>query len=257
MGDPTDAPGRTDGDPAEDTSPVVSASGAPLGGLEDGAGEPDPDVERFTQRWLHALDRSGCLVVPAAEAADPLRALGARLAAAVRGPQLDLERASAVGRALTDDRFDPARVLQPTIATVVEGFAADLGDTIPIAHRPAVADLAGALAQGFAQASRERAAAAHEDRLATRHRLEGIFAQAAVGIGIVDPDGRVLDVNPSMAAMIGMPAEQLRGRTLRQVVGVSTAEVTKHYRDLVSGRIEHFRLELGGSPRRSPCPKAR
>ena len=84
-----------------------------------------------------------------------------------------------------------------------------------------------------------------EERRVARTRLEAIFAEAAVGIGVVDPGGWVLDVNPTMARMIGLSPERLRGANVRELVAATAREVVECYQDLIEGRIEHFRLELG------------
>jgi diguanylate cyclase (GGDEF)-like protein/PAS domain S-box-containing protein len=249
MGDPADASGRADGDPGTGAGDPGSDTGSDSDGSRslpiDSAGERDPAAERFARRWLRGLTGCACLRMPHDEAAALLQALAARLASAARGPRIDLTAAGAVGRSLADARFNPAEVLAHTLVSVVEGFAVDLGDTLPADQRTRVAAVAGALAQGFAQALHEPVLSEHEQRMAARNRLEAIFAEAAVGIAIVDQRGRVLDVNPTMTAMIGLPPDQLRGRTVGQVVGASSREVMEHYQDLIEGRTEHFRLELG------------
>jgi diguanylate cyclase (GGDEF)-like protein/PAS domain S-box-containing protein len=242
MGDPTDASVRSGNDPGSDAGNDLDGRAEPP---VYSAGERDPGAERFARRWLRGLTGCRCLLMPHDEAAELLQALTARLASAVRGPRLDLAAVAAVGRSLTDARFNPAEVLTHTLVSVVEGFATDLGDTLPPDQRSRVAALTGALAQGFAQALHEPVLTEHEQRMAARNRLEAIFAEAAVGIAIVDPRGGVLDVNPTMATMIGLTPEQLRGRNVRQVVGASSREVMEHYQDLIDGRREHFRLELG------------
>jgi diguanylate cyclase (GGDEF)-like protein/PAS domain S-box-containing protein len=265
MGDPTDASGRFDGGPGSCPHGDAGSEAGEAGGTgNDPDGAPgrsldsadvrDPDVQRFARRWLRGLTGCACLRMPHDEAAELLRALSARLAAAVRGPRLDLSAAAAVGRSLADPRFNPAEVLSHTLVAVVDGLAVDLGDTLPADQRARVAALTGALAQGFAQALHDPVLTEHEQRSAARTRLEAIFAEAAVGIAVVDPAGLVLDVNPTMAAMIGVPPEQLRGRSVRELVGAGSREVMEHYQDLIEGRVEHFRLELGRAD--SPVTRA-
>ncbi len=61
-------------------------------------------------------------------------------------------------------------------------------------------------------------AVAHDPRLATRivetpSLFEAVFSQSNVGVSIVDPAGRVLEINDAFCAMIGLPADQIIGQT--------------------------------------------
>src|SRR5450631_3446314 len=132
MGDPTGASGQFDSalggdvrDSADNPSDAEASDDldVPVQPRIDSAGERDPEVERFARRWLRGLTGCRCLRMPHDEAAELLQALSARLASAARGPRPDLAAAAAVGRSLTDVRFDPAEVLTHTVVCVVEGFA--------------------------------------------------------------------------------------------------------------------------------------
>src|SRR4051794_37146301 len=41
-----------------------------------------------------------------------------------------------------------------------------------------------------------------------------VFAHAPTGVALTTPDGVLLDVNGALAELLGIPAEQLRGRSL-------------------------------------------
>ena len=57
---------------------------------------------------------------------------------------------------------------------------------------------------------------AEAERRTSEARFRALFAQAAVGIGILSMEGRVIDANAAWAAQMGYPVEEMRGRTIRR-----------------------------------------
>jgi diguanylate cyclase (GGDEF)-like protein/PAS domain S-box-containing protein len=53
---------------------------------------------------------------------------------------------------------------------------------------------------------------------ATQHRLDAFFANATVGIGVAEQDGRFLDTNPALTDILGHPAADLAQRTLFDLI---------------------------------------
>lgn len=125
--------------------------------------------------------------------------------------------------------------------------------------RARCARLQHALAAGYAHALRERTLAEQEaiarssllarsDAVqamhATEARFRAVFEGAAIGIGIADLDGNVLEVNETLTRMFGGLEHHVRGR---KVTDWSHPEDRPHfwqlYRELVRGEREHFRVE--------------
>jgi PAS domain S-box-containing protein len=85
-------------------------------------------------------------------------------------------------------------------------------------------------------------------------RLRTLFDTANEGIWIIDPEARTTDLNPALAAILGLPREAVLGHTIFEFVDEANAAV---FRD----QIEHRRHGETGSyeiallrPDRSPVP---
>ncbi len=211
------------------------------------------DVHRFARRWALAL---GGMVSPAlthAGVEQLLRRLTADLLTAARAGDPMLARA--VGAALIEANYRDAAVCDRTVQLLGEHFVGDLGDDAA-GH---MAMVQGAVAGGFATAMRtqvlreqeetQRAALtathlAEERRWTSEARFAAVFAEAAVGIGMVGLDGVITDVNSAMADMLGVPPERIRGRTIADVIGpAKLGRAFADYERLATGRIDRFRAE--------------
>ena len=93
--------------------------------------------------------------------------------------------------------------------------------------------LQGAVAAGYARALQDRTrreqerrsaaalaarAAAEQARWDSEARFRTVFAEAVIGIGLADTEGRVLEVNRALAEMLGRPESALRGATISTFV---------------------------------------
>ena len=75
-------------------------------------------------------------------------------------------------------------------------------------------------------------------------RFEAIFESVTVGISVADLSGRMLDVNPALAAMLGYDDGELVGRSFGDITHPDdVAASLERYRDLVSGRGGPYSLE--------------
>ncbi len=115
------------------------------------------------------------------------------------------------------------------------------------------------MAAGFAEALRERTLAEQEAIAQAALQAQGVVAQAlhasearfravfegaAIGIGIADLDGNVLQVNGALTRMFGLTDQPLRGRNVREWTHPDDAPQTwKLYEELVRGEREHYHLE--------------
>jgi diguanylate cyclase (GGDEF)-like protein/PAS domain S-box-containing protein len=209
------------------------------------------------------------------EIADALRPLTLRIALAVRDDVPDPELGRDVGAALMRHGYGTTAVIGPTLLALLDGFAAELGPSYTggqeLAGRPEavvrarVAATAAAIAAGFSDVTRQHALAAQEElqraalaavrsaeaeRRTSEARFRALFAQAAVGIGILTMEGRVIDANAAWAAQMGYSVEEMRGRTIREIAvpGGSPAAFMK-LRELLSGKRDSFRMEIAHTNR--------
>ncbi|AXX33553.1 EAL domain-containing protein [Actinosynnema pretiosum subsp. pretiosum] len=184
------------------------------GGAGD-APEPRADLgaatahEGFAQRWAEALP-------------DPAAHLGTlvRLTAglsSVDGQEPE-EAARRVGRALVGHGPGRPGVLEGTIAFLAENLRPHLvalhGADHPAASRvPAVL---GAVAAGFAEAAAELAA--DEVREEGEAKFRAVWRTSALAIAEVASDGRVVDHNAALPAILGYPPDRVAGLSAREVV---------------------------------------
>lgn len=75
-------------------------------------------------------------------------------------------------------------------------------------------------------------------------RFRAMFENSAVGMGVMSLDRVVLDSNPAMCAMLGYSREELVGQSPSMVTYPEDFPAsTEHYRQLLSGEINHYIAE--------------
>ena len=78
---------------------------------------------------------------------------------------------------------------------------------------------------------------------ASEEKYRATFNNAAVGMDLVNHNGRFLEVNDTLSNFLGYAREELKNLTILDVTYPEDAESTKQYDALVQGRIENYRLE--------------
>ncbi|RSS57753.1 bifunctional diguanylate cyclase/phosphodiesterase [Streptomyces sp. WAC06614] len=126
-------------------------------------------------------------------------------------------------------------------------------------YRARCARLQHGIAAGFARALRERtlreqeaiarsALTARSDAQEALHlseeRFRAVFEGAAIGIGIADLEGNVLEVNDALLQMFGGLEGHVRGRNVSEWGHPDDApNIWRMYGELVRGEREHYRAE--------------
>jgi diguanylate cyclase (GGDEF)-like protein/PAS domain S-box-containing protein len=166
--------------------------------------------------WDRAL--AGSSSVPRTAADD--RGLFAQLAEWIiqvpADPDLARKAGAAVANALIDAHYTQSASLSASFALLDEHLA-DLPDPRILTA------LRSGLAAGYADALRERTRAEQESiRQAVlsayrtgEARFRAVFRNSALGIGIADGHGRILEVNQSLADMMGVEPTDVRGMDFR------------------------------------------
>jgi PAS domain-containing protein len=173
-----------------------------------------PTAAALAGRWLTALDGTADTLLSRPELRAFLTERGSELLDYTGTPT-----AADVARQLVDANLHTLAAIEATMTVVAEALA----------DAPRAAEVIAGLGAGFAAALQERSRreqesllrsaldavrTAERDRQESEARFRAVFADAAVGIGMVGLNGRVIDVNNEFARMIGAVPRQMGGQTV-------------------------------------------
>ncbi|MCP2259348.1 PAS domain S-box-containing protein/diguanylate cyclase (GGDEF) domain-containing protein [Streptoalloteichus tenebrarius] len=230
-------------------------------GGEDGPCGPDV-VGGLAAAWAEAVAGTSYVSMSRSEIEQHLAGLTRQLVTALLAEPFDPTPARQVGAAMVAAHFTGTETLNRTVALLATELPARLGlfrDGCqgPVVER--VAAVQGALAAGYAEALRQRTLDEQEaisqavfvarDQTeqalrASEARFRAVFAEAAIGIGVGDMAGRILEANASLLEMMGYSLEELRQRNVRDFMHPEdAASVWRLYDELVHGQRDHFRVE--------------
>ncbi|NBE54689.1 putative bifunctional diguanylate cyclase/phosphodiesterase [Streptomyces boluensis] len=225
---------------------------------------PEGRLRRFATIWSRAVFPVTATSLSRGELEQQLVPLARRLRDALAARCFTAAEGQAVGAALIGAHCtDPdalSRTLDVVDAYLVLYCGSEDDPRGKDALRSRCSRLQHAVAAGFAQALRERTLAEQEAisraALDARHavaealhaseaRFRAVFEGAAIGIGIADLDGTVLQVNDTLTRMFGGGlGQQIRGRNLSDWTHPDDApQVWRLYEELVRGEREHYRVE--------------
>ncbi|MFG3497591.1 putative bifunctional diguanylate cyclase/phosphodiesterase [Streptomyces sp. NPDC047928] len=223
---------------------------------------PEDRLRRFATIWSRAIFPVTATSMTRTEFEQHLRPLAGQLSAALHERPFDPAAAHRVGAALVAAHCTDPDALSRTLGVVDAYLVLYCGAASPLPAeelRARCARLQHAMAAGFAQALRERTLAeqeaiarsalaarsfAEQALHATEARFRAVFEGAAIGIGIADLQGNVLEVNEALTRMFGGLDSLVRGRNVSEWVHPEDApHVWKLYGELVRGEREHFRVE--------------
>ncbi|MGW1607231.1 putative bifunctional diguanylate cyclase/phosphodiesterase [Streptomyces eurythermus] len=221
---------------------------------------PEDRLLRLTTIWSRAVYPVTSTSLTRAEFAEELLPLARRLSELLRARNFDADAAKAVGAALVDAHCTDPEALSRTLDCVDAYLVLYCGEDGPQDElRLRSSRLQHAMAAGYAQALRERTRAEQEAIAQAALRAQGVVAQAlhasearfravfegaAIGIGIADLRGNVLQVNEALLRMFGLSEQTLRGRRVQDWVHPEDApQIRRLYEELVRGEREHYHVE--------------
>ncbi|MEV7684077.1 EAL domain-containing protein [Streptomyces sp. NPDC088341] len=221
----------------------------------------DDRLRRFATIWSRAIFPATATSLTRPEFEKHLIPLARELRDALHARPFDTAPAGRVGAELVTAHCTDPEALARTLGVIDDYLVLYCGtDELPVEEgRARCARLQHSLAAGFAQALRERtlteqeaiarsalAARGHAEEAlhATETRFRAVFEGAAVGIGIADLDGNVLEVNETLTEMFGGLEHHVRSRNVSEWVHPEDVpHVWRMYGELVRGEREHFRVE--------------
>ncbi|RRQ82479.1 putative bifunctional diguanylate cyclase/phosphodiesterase [Streptomyces griseofuscus] len=221
---------------------------------------PEDRLRRLTTIWSRALYPVTSTSLTRAEFEEQLRPLARRLSELLRVRSFDADAAKAVGAALVEAHCTDPEALSRTLDCVDAYLVLYCGGDGPQDElRMRSSRLQHAMAAGYAHALRRRTLAEQEAIAQAALRAQGVVAQAlhasearfravfegaAIGIGIADLDGHILQVNEALLRMFGLTQQSLRGRRVQDWTHPDDAPQTwRLYDELVRGDREHYHLE--------------
>ncbi|WP_063753205.1 putative bifunctional diguanylate cyclase/phosphodiesterase, partial [Streptomyces resistomycificus] len=225
--------------------------------------EPDGTedrLRRFATIWSRAVFPVTSTSATRPEFEEQLLPLARRLSQALRARIFDADEAKAVGAALVAAHCTDPDALTCTLDCVDAYLVLYCGqDGVQDDLRARAARIQHAMAAGFAQALRERTLAEQEAIAQAALQAQGIVAQAlhasearfravfegaAIGIGMADLEGNILQVNGALLRMFGLTDTAMRGRRVPEWTHPDDApQVWKLYDELVRGEREHYHVE--------------
>ncbi|MFF5857679.1 putative bifunctional diguanylate cyclase/phosphodiesterase [Streptomyces sp. NPDC012751] len=221
---------------------------------------PEDRLRRLTTIWSRAVFPVTSTSLTRTEFEEQLLPLARRLSELLHTRSFDADAAKAVGAALVGAHCTDPEALTRTLDCVDAYLVLYCGGDGPQDElRMRSSRLQHAMAAGYAQALRTRTLAEQESIAQAALRAQGVVAQAlhasearfravfegaAIGIGIADLDGNILQVNEALLRMFGLTATTLRGRRVQDWVHPEDAPQTwRLYDELVRGEREHYHLE--------------
>ncbi|GAA0650069.1 cyclic Di-GMP phosphodiesterase RmdA [Streptomyces thermocarboxydovorans] len=221
---------------------------------------PEDRLRRFTTIWSRAVFPVTSTSSTRAELEEQLLPAARRLGEALHARVFDPEAGRTAGAALVEAHCTDPDALSRTLDCLdsyLVLYCGGDGDCEDLRAR--CARLQHALAAGFAEALRRRTLAEQEAIAQAALRAQGVVAQAlhatearfravfegaAIGIGIADLEGNVLQVNGALLRMFGQSEQALRGRNVLQWTHPDDApQVWKLYEELVRGERDHYHVE--------------
>ncbi|MDI9883400.1 EAL domain-containing protein [Streptomyces sp. HNM0645] len=218
-------------------------------------------LRRFATIWSRAIFPVTATSLTRPEFEGHLLPLARQLSDALHTRPFDPGAAQRVGAALVDAHCTDPDALSRTLGVVDAYLVLYCGNDQEPADdsRARCARLQHALAAGYALALRERTlseqeaiarsalaarSVAMEALHATETRFRAVFQDAAIGIGIADLDGNVLEVNDTLTRMFGGLEHHVRGRKVNEWAHPEDRPQTWNmYEELVRGEREHYRVE--------------
>ncbi|GHA63292.1 GGDEF domain-containing protein [Streptomyces tauricus] len=221
---------------------------------------PEGRLRRFATIWSRAVFPVTATSLTRPEFEERLVPLARRLSEALRARTFEAAEGQAVGAALIGAHCTEPEALSASLDCVDAYLVLYCGgDGAQDALRARSARLQHAMAAGFAKALRERTLAEQEaiaraalqaqgivaDALhATEARFRAVFEGAAIGIGVADLDGNILQVNNALLRMFGGTEQLMRGRNVTEWTHPEDApQVWRLYEELVRGDREHYHVE--------------
>jgi diguanylate cyclase (GGDEF)-like protein/PAS domain S-box-containing protein len=203
-------------------------------------------VQNVARAWARAIADTSYVTHTPAEIDALLLDYTGQVSTALRPGGDPVAAGRGIGAALVAAHYtDPS-----TLAATLDVFAragSSLGGP-----GEALAALQGGIAAGYSSALRELTlsqqeairSAAFAARDESEARFRAVFSSAPIGIGLADLNGLVVEVNQTLAAMLGRPPDAYRGRHIREIVqATDPPELWTSLSDMLRGERDFYAVD--------------
>jgi PAS domain S-box-containing protein len=216
------------------------------------------DREEIATAWEHGISRTGYVPLGPLQVRERLLEWVDQLIAVLRGAPPE-QTPQSIGAGIARLYYGHPGTLSETLSVLGERLVTHAPvDQIADAHRQ-VTMLLAELAAGFLIEAQRIVLAdqetirnalltarvqAQEALRESEVRFRALFESAAIGIGIGDMQGRILDANPALQTLLDYSLDELRNRMVAEFMHPDDlGPVWELYQQLVRGQIDYFRLE--------------
>ncbi|MBB5905925.1 putative bifunctional diguanylate cyclase/phosphodiesterase [Actinoalloteichus hymeniacidonis] len=226
-----------------------------LAGAAGSNGDTSAAASRLAQVWAAVINGTSYVSMSQDEVVDYLGGLSTRIFEILTGDPFNARPAWDIGVDLVDSHFTSSATLERSIALLGD----EVRQTMPELSVERLSAVQGAIAGGYGYALRQRTL--HEQEAireavldareqaeaalrASEARFRALFTEAAIGIGLADVEGKMLDANLALQQMLGYSLEDFRAYHLHEFLHAGDPESTHEaYRQLTRGDREFFRAE--------------
>jgi diguanylate cyclase (GGDEF)-like protein/PAS domain S-box-containing protein len=219
-----------------------------------------PDGRPFAGVWASAISGTSYVPMSRDEVIDLLDELTSELVTALLAEQFEPGAAKHAGARLVTAHFTGSGTIERSVQVLGERLLDELGLAGDDRLTGRVARLQGSLAAGYAQALRERTLGEQEairgavldarDEAETALRaseakFRAMFTDAAIGIGIADMTGKVIEANTALLRMTGTTRPEALASNVRSYIHPEDREdgLWDSFERVIRGELDHYRVE--------------
>jgi diguanylate cyclase (GGDEF)-like protein/PAS domain S-box-containing protein len=222
--------------------------------------QPVPDGRPFADVWTSAILGTSYVPMSRDEVMDLLDELTSQLVTALLAEPFVPDAAKEAGARLVSAHFTGSTTIEKSVQVVGERLLDELGLVGDDRLSGRVARLQGSLAAGYAQALRERTLSeqeairgavldARDDAeaalRASEAKFRAMFTDAAIGIGIADMTGKVVEANTALLRMTGTTRPEALASNVRSYIHPEDREdgLWDSFERVIRGELDHYRVE--------------
>lgn len=218
-----------------------------------------PHREVIAAAWERAIARTGYVPLSSAQVHERLLEWVDQLTGLLCADVLDAEAAHGIGAGIARLYYAHPATISETLKVLGEGLIDGVPDEYLRTVQAPLSTLMAELAAGFLSDTRQiilteqetirnaLLSAKQQTQEALREseaRFRALFDAAAIGIGVGDMQGRILETNRALQALLGYSVDEMRNRLVAEFMHPDDLQyVWDMYQQLVSGQIDYFELE--------------